>query len=103
MANPLTDVNESNIDLPSSYSLSQNYPNPFNPATKIRYALPASSFVELKIFDILGNEITTLVKGEQTAGYHETEFNSGNLSSGIYFYRMQAGDYSISKKMILMK
>ncbi len=101
--NVLTDVQPEMNAIPTDYTLYQNYPNPFNPTTKIKYSLPKSSFVQLKIFDLLGNEITSLVKGEQTAGYHEVEFNASSLSSGIYFYRLEAGGFSFSKKLILMK
>lgn len=101
--NVLTDVKENSNSIPTKYSLSQNYPNPFNPTTRIRYSIPTGSFVQLKIFDILGNEVASLVKAQQPAGYHEVEFNAANLSSGIYFYRLQTDNYSESKKLILMK
>ncbi len=101
--NVVTDVNESDNSLPTKYTLYQNYPNPFNPTTRIRYSIPTGSFVQLKIFDILGNEVASLVKAQQPAGYHEVEFNAANLSSGIYFYRLQTDNYSVSKKLILMK
>lgn len=93
-----------------SYLLSQNYPNPFNPSTTIRYEIPEMSFVTLKVYDILGNEIATLVNEEKPAGSYEVEFNghfglSGIrvLPSGIYFYKLQAGNYLYTKKMILLK
>ncbi len=85
------------------YSLSQNYPNPFNPATKIKYSIPAGQKVELKIFDLLGREITTLVNEYKSAGHYETEFNGEYLSSGVYLYRLTTGDYSETKKMLLIK
>jgi len=88
---------------PQKFYLSQNYPNPFNPSTKIKYSIPKISFVTLKIFDILGREISTLVNEEKPAGNYEVEFNGDELSSGIYFYKLQVGHYSEVKKMILMK
>jgi hypothetical protein len=89
--------------LPSHFELGQNYPNPFNPSTKIRYEIPERSFVTLNIYDILGNEIATLVKEEKLAGEYEIEFNAANLPSGIYFYTLSAGNYFSTKKMILLK
>ncbi len=91
------------VQSPNDFDLSQNYPNPFNPTTKINYQLARNSFVSLKIFDLLGNEIITLVNGEQNAGTYQTVFDGSRLSSGIYFYRIQAGDFVATKKLILMK
>jgi len=91
----------------TDYSLSQNYPNPFNPTTIIKYQIPEISFVTLKVYDILGNEVTTLVNEEKPAGNYEVEFSAigggSNLASSIYFYRLQAGDFSKTKKMIYLK
>ncbi len=84
-------------------SLSQNYPNPFNPSTVISWQLPVSSFVTLKVYDILGREAATLVNEEKPAGNYEVEFNGADLSTGIYFYQLQANDYIEIKKMILVK
>jgi len=89
--------------LPISYKLFQNYPNPFNPITKIRYQIPELSFVTLKVFDVLGCEITTLVNEEKSAGNYEIDFNASTLSSGVYFYKLHAGDFAEIKKMILLK
>ena len=89
--------------IPSGFSLSQNYPNPFNPVSKIKYSIPQTSPVQLKVFDILGNKITTLVNKEQTAGSYEVEFNGSDLASGIYFYRLNAGEFTSVKKMLLLK
>ncbi|HZW40646.1 MAG TPA: T9SS type A sorting domain-containing protein, partial [Ignavibacteriaceae bacterium] len=86
-----------------SYSLSQNYPNPFNPSTKIKYTLPKQGLVTIKVFDVLGKEITQLVYEEKPSGEYEIEFDGSSLSSGIYFYQIQAGDYFNTKKMVLMK
>ncbi len=88
---------------PSSYELSQNYPNPFNPSTIIRYTIPENGFVKIKIFDILGREVSTLINKEQNSGNYEVEFDASNLTSGVYFYRIQAGDFVQTKKMVLMK
>ena len=85
------------------FKLNQNYPNPFNPTTMIKYAIPERSFVELKVFDILGREVASLVNEEQDAGYYEFNFNAVKLSSGIYFYRIKADDFVQTKKMILIK
>ena len=87
----------------NNFSLEQNYPNPFNPATKINYQIPELSFVTLKVYDVLGNEIATLAKEEKHIGSYEIEFNAANLPSGIYFYRLQAGSFIETKKMVLMK
>jgi hypothetical protein len=96
-------VDETKGKLPTEFSLSQNYPNPFNPSTTINYQLPTFSFVSLKVYDILGREVATLVNEEKKAGYYSVEFNANKLSSGIYFYRMQAGKYVETKKLLLMK
>jgi hypothetical protein len=87
---------------PSSFSLSQNYPNPFNPSTMIKYSIPTSEFVTLKVFDVLGNEVATLVNEEKPAGGYEVEFN-GKYSSGVYFYKLQIGSFVETKKMVLMR
>ena len=106
-----TDVKENKTIISNSFSLSQNYPNPFNPSTTIEYSIPAvgdeyirpTNNVTLKIYDILGEEITTLVNKKQTPGNYDVKFNAGNLSSGIYFYRLKAGNFSKTNKMILLK
>lgn len=89
--------------LPEKFTLQQNYPNPFNPLTIIKYDLPADSRVQLKIYDILGKEVTELINEDKPAGYHEVEFNASNLASGVYLYRIQAGSFVDTKKMILLK
>jgi hypothetical protein len=89
--------------IPLHYELIQNYPNPFNPITIIKYQLPASSKVTLKIYDILGNEVITLLNEEKETGTYEVIFNASNYSSGVYFYRIQAGSFVETKKMVLMK
>ncbi|NLT52590.1 MAG: T9SS type A sorting domain-containing protein [Ignavibacteria bacterium] len=89
--------------LPTEFILSQNYPNPFNPVTTIKYSVPSTVYVVLKIFDMLGRETTTLVNAQQPAGYYEVKFDASNLASGIYLYNLQAGEFSSVKKLILMK
>lgn len=95
--------------IPDKFSLSQNYPNPFNPITKIRYSIPYLEMVNhtvsttLKVYDILGNEVTTLVNEEKTAGYYEVEWDASQMRSGVYFYRMEAGSFNQIKKMTLIR
>jgi photosystem II stability/assembly factor-like uncharacterized protein len=103
-----SDAVEVEVNIPLQFSLSQNYPNPFNPSTKIKYSVPATAnnkagLVTLTIYDILGNEVETLVNKIQSSGEYEVTFKANNLSSGIYFYRLSSGSYSQIKKMILMK
>ncbi len=89
--------------VPAEFSLSQNYPNPFNPTTKIRYALPAVADVLLEVYNTLGQRVATLVNGKQGAGYHDVEFKASGIPSGIYYYRLQAGNEISARKMVLMK
>ncbi|HVO74611.1 MAG TPA: S8 family serine peptidase, partial [Ignavibacteriaceae bacterium] len=89
--------------IPDKYFLYQNYPNPFNPNTIIQYSLPEQSNVSLKVYDILGNEVRTLVNRQQQSGNYKVEFKVNGLSSGVYFYRIQAGSFSETKKMIILK
>jgi len=97
--------NEIEVELssPEKFSLEQNYPNPFNPSTIIRYAIGSKQFVQLKLFDVLGKEIITLVDEEKSAGTYEVEFYAKGLSSGIYFYKIQSGSFADIKKMILLR
>ncbi len=90
-------------NLPTSYSLSQNFPNPFNPVTKINFALPKQGFVTLKVFDILGREIKTLVNEMKNAGIYSVDFNASEYSSGVYFYRLETNGFSDIKRMMLIK
>lgn len=90
-------------NLPGEYGLYQNYPNPFNPMTTIRYDLPKDSKVRLVIYDITGREVKTLVNKEQKAGKYEVKFNGSSLASGVYVYRLQAGEYFKVQKMSLIK
>ena len=97
-------VNDSgSSSLPQAFTLYQNYPNPFNPSTKISYYVPTSQFVELKIFNVLGKEITTLVSGLKPAGLHTVEFTGNNLANGVYICRMFVGDQLLSRRMLLLK
>lgn len=93
----------SNEQVPIEFSLFNNYPNPFNPETMIKYQLPKASFVKLKIYDILGREVQTLVNTEQNPGVYQVQLNGNSLSSGVYFYRIEAGNFVETKKMILLK
>ena len=116
----VTDIDEEKEEIsirPTEFVLEQNYPNPFNPVTKIKFSIPnvtlslssraesrdEGSQVQLKVFDVLGKEITTLVNEEKPAGIYEAEFNASGLSSGVYFYKLTSGNFSQSKKMILLR
>ena len=90
-------------ETPEKFSLSQNYPNPFNPTTKINFAIPKQGFVTLKVYDILGKEVTTLVNEVKTAGSYSVDFNGNNFSSGVYFYKIEVNGFTDAKKMILVK
>ena len=85
------------------YSLNQNYPNPFNPVTTIEFTLKESSVVSLRVFDILGREVATIINEVLEAGFHQVEFDGGDLQSGIYFYEIQANNFRDVKKLILLK
>jgi hypothetical protein len=89
--------------IPASFALEQNYPNPFNPLTMICYSLPHRSHVALTVFNTLGQQVATLVNGEIEAGYHEVKFDAAGLASGVYLYRMQAGSYIATKKLLLIR
>ncbi|MDP4197411.1 MAG: T9SS type A sorting domain-containing protein, partial [Bacteroidota bacterium] len=96
-------VEESEKVLPKVFKLDQNYPNPFNPSTVIKYSLPENSFVTLKVFDALGRQVASLVNSQQTKGVHTVMFNASGLSSGIYFYQLNARDFSQVKKMMVIR
>lgn len=98
----ITDV-ENEESFPTVFKLEQNYPNPFNPSTKIKFAVPERSNVIIKVYDILGSEVITLVNKEMDAGWYENDFNAAGLSSGVYLFRMEAGKYISTKKMILLR
>jgi hypothetical protein len=99
----LGETTEELVNIPTEYGLSQNYPNPFNPVTQISYALPEAGYVTLKVYDVLGREVATLVDEHKEAGYYEVEFNGSRLSSGVYFYKLVAGSYTSIKKLLLAK
>jgi hypothetical protein len=96
-------VNFTGSEIPITYELSNNFPNPFNPSTTIRYQIPQDGIVTLKIYDILGSEVATLVNEEKLAGKYEVNFNASSLASGVYIYKIQSGSFINSKKMILLK
>jgi len=96
-------IDDERAGLPTEFTLSQNYPNPFNPQTEIEYALSEASDVTLVIFNLQGQEVARLVDGEQVSGYHTASWEASNASSGIYFYRLRAGDFVQTKKMVLLK
>ncbi len=89
--------------LPMAYALLQNYPNPFNPVTTIRYELPVTSRVTLNVFNLLGQVVATLVSGEEPAGVYSVRLNGRDLASGVYFYRLVAGPFTETRKLILIK
>jgi hypothetical protein len=89
--------------IPAEFQLEQNYPNPFNPSTTMRYGLPNRSHVQMAIFNTLGQQVALLVQGEQEAGYHEVRFDASGLSSGVYFYRLHAGDFVQTRKLLLIR
>ena len=103
---PLSDVIsdvENETVFPSDFTLEQNYPNPFNPSTIIRFSLPQSETVNLKIYNNLGEEVEELLNSELGAGTHSVEFNATALASGVYYYRIEAGNFTEVKKMILLR
>ncbi|PJA53042.1 MAG: hypothetical protein CO167_08180, partial [Candidatus Marinimicrobia bacterium CG_4_9_14_3_um_filter_48_9] len=102
--NAATAINgDSNSQLPDGFVLNQNYPNPFNPGTVISYFLPKTSQVHLTVYNVLGQQVATLVNADQSAGLHRINFNATTLSTGIYFYRLEAGEFAATQKMVLMK
>ncbi len=96
-------IHNQNTGLPKDFSLNQNYPNPFNPSTIIEFAVPKTALVTVKVYDMSGREVKTLVNESKNAGYYQVTFNANNLASGVYFYKIQAGDFRATKKMILVK
>lgn len=94
---------EDEEELPEIYELKENYPNPFNPTTQISYGIPEASHVTLEIYDITGRLISSLVNEDQQAGYHEVNFNADALSSGVYIYRLKAGEFVKTRQMTLIK
>jgi len=102
LTSPVTNVKEKG-DVPLKYDLEQNYPNPFNPATTFSFSLPSQSFVSLKVFDLLGREVSTIVSGELQAGSYTRQWNAAAFASGVYFYRLTAGSFVQTKKLMLIK
>ncbi len=98
----LTSINNIS-EIPESFSLAQNYPNPFNPTTNINFSIPKSSFVTLKVYDMLGKEVASLVDENLYPGSYSFDFNATNLTSGIYFYKLTTQDFTDIKKMTLLK
>ena len=96
-------VTEAERSLPGDFALAQNYPNPFNPTTTIRYALPSRSHVTLTVFNTLGQQVATMVNETQGAGYHEVKFDGSGLASGVYFYRLKAGEYVATKRLLVVR
>lgn len=100
----VTGVDEELVGLrPQTFDLYSNYPNPFNPSTKIRYAISQSAFTTLKVYSMLGQEVATLINEEKSPGVYEVNFDAANLSSGTYLYKLQAGDFTEIKKMVVIK
>ncbi|MCX6164561.1 MAG: T9SS type A sorting domain-containing protein, partial [Ignavibacteriae bacterium] len=99
----VTFLSNTETDIPKNFSLSQNYPNPFNPVTKISFSIPSETEVTINIYDIQGRQIKTLVNEVKQAGYYDINFNASALTSGIYFYKLKAGNFVLSKKMIIIK
>ncbi|MGZ5192161.1 MAG: T9SS type A sorting domain-containing protein [Flavisolibacter sp.] len=94
---------EKDNEQPLEFAVSQNFPNPFNPSTTISYSIPTSEFVTLKVFDVLGREVATLVNEEKPNGIYKVDFDGSGLSSGIYFYTLKAGKFTQTRKLVLMK
>lgn len=99
----ITGITNNHNEIPNSYALRQNYPNPFNPTTIISYQIPKAGNVKLIVFDILGREVKTLVNEVKKAGNYSIEFNASSYASGVYFYKIESGSFTNSKKMLLVK
>jgi len=103
-SSPTTGVNDTHgAHAVQSFQLDQNYPNPFNPSTTITFDLPRAGFTTLKVYDLLGNEVRTLLSGELAAGVHQSRFEGTGLSSGVYFYRLRSGSFTQTRRLILSK
>jgi len=96
-------IDKTNLNIPDKAQLEQNYPNPFNPATKIRYSLSKAGLVTLKVYDLMGEEVETLINEHKNIGIYEVSFDAANLPSGVYFYKIQADNYIETRKMLLIK
>jgi hypothetical protein len=100
---PPTGIQSEQVNIPNEYALFQNYPNPFNPSTMITYAIPSASHVLVKVYNLLGQEVATLVDAYREAGQYSVVFHTNSLSSGVYLYYINAGIYQTTKKMVLIK
>jgi len=100
---PLADNAAGASDLPKAFGIEQNYPNPFNPSTTIRFALPRASHVRLNVFNVAGERVATLIDSEAPAGYHTVKLDARGLASGVYFYKIEAGNFTETKKMVLLR
>jgi len=96
-------IDDPNPPVLDDFILYQNYPNPFNPSTKIKYSVPSSEIVQIKVYDVLGNEITTLVNEVKLAGIYEVEWDASKFTSGVYFYQLRTGNFVKTKKLILLR
>jgi Secretion system C-terminal sorting domain len=103
LVNSATSVPSGPTGVAKTFSLAQNYPNPFNPSTQIQFSIPQAGFVSLKVYDMLGREVATLVHQELTPSSYSITWNAANVASGVYLYKLDAGNYSVTKKMVLMK
>jgi len=103
VGNSTVSVHQDGFELPAHFRLEQNYPNPFNPSTNIRYSISEGSFVSLQVYDMLGRRVATLVNEQQPAGTYVADFNASSLANGTYIYRLQAGEFSSVKKMVVLK
>jgi len=99
----ITGIESNTVSIPAVYSLSQNFPNPFNPVTKINFSIPKQGYVNMKVYDVLGKEVMTLVNEIRPAGNYDVDFNGSNLASGVYFYRMETENFIDIKRMVLIK
>ena len=99
----VTSVSNNASGIPDKFALNQNYPNPFNPSTKIEYTLQSASNVMLRVYNVLGQVVATLVSEKQDVGFHFVTFDASKFTSGVYFYQINAGNYTATRKMILMK
>jgi hypothetical protein len=96
-------ISQNSVEIPTEYSMSQNYPNPFNPVTNINFSIPKAGFVNIVIYDVLGKEVQNLVNENLSAGNYKVDFNAANLPSGVYFYRINSKEFSVIKRMTLLK
>ncbi len=103
LSSTVTNVHSNRIFLSDAFRLDQNYPNPFNPSTEIRYLVPVRSFLTLKIYDLLGREVATLVNEEKPAGEYTVQWNPQGMPSGVYFYRLVAGSYVGTRKLVIVR